>query len=307
MLSLFPLRGAYFLALIIPPLLAGFLSIASLPGCGKSPNAGDAAAKSNSLFGNSIVQTRAVIITNGQKAYALESLSIHGSPASDVKQTLAPVLTRLKQGFLQAQAAIKETEARLKKAEAQLEAASGEIDAEHQRRLPEASARPSLSQRNSVKLLEKWRAEEMAANDWREATTADRLPPIKATIGSLEHELQGLRADVKNLRSSFSDDVFRGLPAKPRKTWKTNSDGQASLEVPNSEPWIVWASSSRKVAFGDTEQYRWICLVPDDLDSNGCLFLDNENLLDARRLVTDFFDESLEAPPTFLEHSEPSR
>jgi len=263
--------------------LVGVLAITSLSACGKSPQLDDLASAPDSIYGTRTVRTRAVIITKGQKPYPLESLAIHGSPESDVKQALAPVLIRLKERLEKIDTEIDETNAKLKNAKDQIE----EIDTEYREKLPDASEKPNPNQRNSVKLLEKWRAQEITARDWHR----EQVAPIKTTIQSLDETLQVLRGEQTSIRKyRIKNEMFAGLP-RPKKTWKTYADGQASLKVPNSGTWIVWAATSRELPTGQTEHYRWICRVPEDLDSNGALVLDNSNLLENRRGF-DIFDES---------------
>jgi hypothetical protein len=266
-----------------------------LSGC-NGFSGGDLSGDSNSLFGNSTIPTRAVVVTAGQRPYPLESLPIYGSPASDVNRALAPIVARHLEEEKRLQADIEAGRNTLNEARELLASKESEVIEEYNTMVPKASENPSVRDRSALAAVSKLRAQKTKADEWYRGAVSERIEPVKSLVSMRERELTSLERQLAGLQSSFVEKVFRGLPAAPRKTWTTNTNGEVGLTVPNGEPWVVWASTSRQVMRGMTERYRWIRHVPKDLDSNGALFLDHNNLLELQGLVaTDFVNRSSDA------------
>jgi hypothetical protein len=115
------------------------------------------------------------------------------------------------------------------------------------------------------------------------------------------------------------------IPTEDRRQWTTDAQGKSTITVPNDEPWAVWAETShsetvagvtkrnidtkhRLVEAWGTNKYeiqtemtvdettypqlktsrvRWLLHVPDDLDSNKKLVIDQESAFDLQDVTID--------------------
>ena len=115
------------------------------------------------------------------------------------------------------------------------------------------------------------------------------------------------------------------IPAEDRRQWTTDAQGKSKITVPNDEPWAVWAETShsetvawvtkrnidakhRLVEAWGTNKYeiqteitvdemtypqlktskvRWLLHVPDDLDSNKKLVIDQESAFDLQDITIE--------------------
>lgn len=133
--------------------------------------------------------------------------------------------------------------------------------------------------------------------------------------------IQFLRAGFKDRLFS----ALASIPEEDRKQWTTDAHGKATITVPNEEPWAVWAETTHSETVGwvrkrtidfthrlvegwdssdpeiksvinvndidypqlKTSMVRWLLHVPDDLDSNKKLVIDQESAFEMQNVTID--------------------
>ena len=133
--------------------------------------------------------------------------------------------------------------------------------------------------------------------------------------------IEFLRAGFKDRLFAALD----AMPEEDRRQWTTDNQGKSTITVPNDEPWAVWAETShsetvawvtkrnvdakhRLVETWGTNKYeiqteitvdettypqlktskvRWLLHVPDDLDSNKKLVIDQESAFDLQDVTIE--------------------
>jgi len=119
--------------------------------------------------------------------------------------------------------------------------------------------------------------------------------------------------------------TLASIPEEDRKQWTTDPHGKATITVPNEEPWAVWAETTHSETVGwvtkrtidathrlvegwdsndpeiktemtvnettypqlKTSMVRWLMHVPDDLDSNKKLVIDQESAFEMQNVTID--------------------
>jgi hypothetical protein len=119
--------------------------------------------------------------------------------------------------------------------------------------------------------------------------------------------------------------ALESIPTEDRRQWTTDAQGKSTITIPNDEPWAVWAETShsetvawvtkrnidakhRLVEAWGTNKYeiqteitvdettypqlktnkvRWLLHVPDDLDSNKKLVIDQDSAFDLQDLTIE--------------------
>ena len=253
------------------------------------------------------ISLRAVVTDAAQKAVPFPALQVHGSPAAVVRRLL-----REEEALFNAQQdALRDELQQLRgedaAAKARLEEARESIAREFNAAAPREDD-AALKTRNPLEGISKARAAKNQLAESYAAAFSERVAPVEAEVRRLEGRIVATNDSIDALRKSFPKRLFKALPAAPYRQWKTDAQGNGILTIPRSEPWFIWASAERQVATtheiqGRTDQtgqfratvreggiksevYRWLVLVPDQVDASGQLSLDQANLFDGRVIFT---------------------
>lgn len=275
---------------------AGLVTVMALScgGCGSESAPGMQAAPDaspnvqRSLFNPNRIPVRAVIVTRGQKAYPLQSMRICGCPYSDAHAALQSARRDWEQDVTEIESAVAATETLLRETRTVLASEEADVAARHAELVPTADSIPENA-RNRAVLLAKARADKAKADEFFREAYTDRIEPVKEQISVLEGQLRSQRGLLATTIASLADREFSALPREKLQTWTTNEEGRTTISLPDASPWLIWADNSRFIAagrFSETEFYRWALKVPDSLDSNGALMLDNNTLFGSHRLLT---------------------
>lgn len=259
--------------------------------------AGDEAAESI------VIPLRAVVADAGQKAVPFPALQVHGSPAHVVRR----LLREAEESFNGQQKALREELDQLQGEEATAKAKLDEVRESIAREFNAAAPREgdaALKARNPLEGISKARTAKNKLDETYAAAFSERVAPVEAEVRRLEGGIAAVNARIDALRKSFASRLFDALPSAPHRQWKTDAQGNGILTVPRGEPWFIWASAVREVATTSeiqfhggsratvresgiqTEVYRWLVLVPDQVDASGQLSLDQANLFDGRVVST---------------------
>lgn len=122
--------------------------------------------------------------------------------------------------------------------------------------------------------------------------------------------------------------ALASIPEEDRRQWTTDAHGKSTITVPNEEPWAVWAETTHSETVGwvtnrtidvthrlvaewdsndpeikteitvneitypqlKTSRVRWLLHVPDDLDSNKKLVIDQESAFELQNVTIDSGD-----------------
>lgn len=288
----------------------GGLLLACACGCnselGQSRTGGD-----GSIYGKTSYPVRAVLVYKDQKPVPLESLSIYAGPKSVIRKILVPTIQEYEQELEDLQEQRRQMNAAIDKQKTSLRDTETEIAEEYEKRRPQGSERDFAKSRNPLKELTKVRAVKSKADEWYQGVILERVDPIKAEIASLQGQSNALAARYERTQAGFNDRIFRALDdftSKQKKQWKTKSDGLATIDIPNDEPWTVWSVATHAKATGIIRErraeyrmstgggvsensteverevsqdnlVRWMLDIPDDL-IGGQLHLDLETAFD---------------------------
>lgn len=282
-------RGAFLAISLIAPLIVAWVAGCSGESASEATSGSQTSDSSQrSLFNPNHIPVRAVIITRGQTAYPLESMRIFGCPYSDAHATLQAVRQDWEQDVTDVETAVAATETSLRDTRSVLASEEADVAAKHAALVPTADSIPENA-RNRAVLLAKARADKAKADEFFREAYADRIEPVKQTISALERQLRSQRSLLAETIASLADREFTALPEDAVQTWTTNEEGRTIISLPDASPWLIWAENTRFVAAGrlsETEFYRWALKVPDSLDGNGTLMLDNGTLFGPHRLLT---------------------
>jgi len=258
-------------------------SAVELPVASHSPG-----TSQGSLFNPNGIPVRAVIVTRGQKAYPLQAMRIYGCPYSDAHAALQTARRAWERDVSEIETAVAETETSLSETRTALASEEADVAAKHAELIPTTDSIPENA-RNRAVLLAKARADKAKADEVFRQAYADRIQPVKQQISELERQLHSQRGLLATTIASLADREFNALPRHEVQAWTTNEEGRTTVSLPDASPWLIWADNARFVAagqFSKTEVYRWALKVPDSLDSNGALMLDNNTLFGSHRLLT---------------------
>lgn len=133
--------------------------------------------------------------------------------------------------------------------------------------------------------------------------------------------IEFLRSGFKDRLFAALDSI----PGEDRKQWTTDVHGKSTITVPNDEPWAVWAETTHSETVGwvtkrnieathrlvtsldsddpeihtvmtvdettypqlKTSRVRWLLHVPDDLDSNKKLVIDQQSAFELQNVRID--------------------
>jgi len=250
-----------------------------------------------------VIPLRAVVADAGQKAVPFPALQVHGSPAHVVRR----LLREAEESFKEQQKALREELEQLQGEEATAKAKLDEVRESIAQEFNAAAPRdsdPALKARNPLEGISKARAAKNQLAEAFAAAFSEQVAPVEAEVRRLEGRIVAVNASIDSLRKSFTSRLFDALPSAPQKQWKTDAQGNGILTVPRGEPWFIWASAVRQVATTremqgridstgrvrltereggiQSELYRWLVLVPDQVDASGQLSLDQANIFDGR-------------------------
>jgi hypothetical protein len=228
-----------------------------------------------------------VVVTLAQTPYPLESLDVNGSPASEVAPLFKAAILDHEEQVAAVEMEINRVETELHEAESRLDAAKEVVASGYNERLPKVSEAPDRDDPEYLDWISEASRQKADAGQWYERQKSATIRPIEGEVASIQSNLRRLQSRLSLIREDYTNFLFSALPAEGARHWVTDTNGHAVLSVPRTEPWVIWANSSRLVPGVTTERYRWILKTPDELDSNGKLFADHRNLLDIRGLVLD--------------------
>lgn len=260
-----------------------------------------------------LVPLRVIVADKDQAAVPFPSLSVAGCPANEVRRLLRQAEQAYAADERRLQNAIEICRDRLSKAQSELDHELMALAKEYNSAVPRGE-NEILKSRNPLAGLSKARALKSAVDDQYKAALRSRIAPLEDVVKRGKQDVAAAQVDLDRLRASFNDRLFASLPGKPAKLWKTDKQGHATLPIVRNEPWYVWASGTRQVstkllahgmqarsgAFNMevrqggfvTHTYRWLLLVPDQMDASGALSLDQSNLFDGTAVVQSLGDQS---------------
>jgi hypothetical protein len=281
---------------------------------------GDSSGKSgheNRPSEKSLIPLRVVVADKDQAAVPFPSLQVAGCPANEVRRRLREAEEAYAADEQRLHNALQDCRTKQTSAEHDLDHEKTVLEQEYNAAVPRGEDNVVKS-RNPLAELSKARAVKSAVDEQYKAALRSRIAPLEASLDRAKQAVAAAEADLERLRDSFNDRLFASLPGRPEKTWKTNKEGQATLAMVRNEPWYVWASGEREVstrllmkgklrgdgnlearieAGGFEKQiYRWLMLIPDDLDASGELSLDQSNLFDGRAIVRSLGAERSDSP-----------
>lgn len=272
-------------------------------GCGDR-SGGVSGGIGNSLFQSTRYPVRAVLVDDDQEPVFLESLSVYAGQLSAVRLHLKHTIEEYEKEIKSAQDQSHQLDVQTATRRQELRDTERDIQKEYESRRPKETE--DLTQaRNPLKELSRIRAEKSSVDNWFKSQITDRVDPIKAEIESLEEQSREISRQLSVLRAGFYDRLFSRLDTFLRKKhWKT-SGGSVTIEIPNDEPWVVWATASHNKRVGvrrersrdfRTEEernivqknfVRWLSEIPRDLDSNQTLHLDYTTALERNNVAID--------------------
>jgi hypothetical protein len=279
--------------LTVPP-FAWVVLLAGIAGCARpsvaptSATVEDAAASTHTsdATGTRSLKVQAVVVTVGKEPVKLPLMTIHGARLESLQTKVAAVVKE-KMGAGEAiqskltalESTIKDSKVRVTEARAALVAAEEKVRAKWAGAIPQEKDAPKESSRSELDALLANRDQEDTANDdYKEAMAA--LQPIRDTLRLAQSDLRRQEDEhghlVAKLRQALQLDSFDYLPPAER-TWKTDTDGKVILTVPRGEPWILWATESRKV-HESQEFYRWLMPIPESTPDMPVFYLDGKNM-----------------------------
>lgn len=282
-------------------------------GCRPEGSSGDRSR----LNGTMSVPLRVIVADKDQSAVPFPSLSVAGCPANEVRRILRQAEQAYAADEQRLRNALEYCRTSLSAAQSRLDDERAELATEYNSAVP-GGENEILKSRNPLAALSKARAQKSAADETYKAALSSRIAPLEDNLKRGEQDVAAAEAELDHLRASFNDRLFESLPVNPVESWKTDKEGQATLAIARNEPWYVWASGTREVstkllAQGNqsgngafsmevrrggfvAKTYRWLVLIPDQLDSSGELSLDQSNLFDGTAVVQSLEDESLDSP-----------
>jgi hypothetical protein len=258
----------------------------SVSGCNVNPPP-DAPHTEGSIFGTTSIPARALMVTAGQSVIPLESMQIHGAPYSAVHDAVTAVREAWTQELADIQGNIEANLAMLEATKQTLEVTEAEVAATHASLTPAEESIPENS-RNRAQLLVKARAEKAKADEYFKEAYSGRIEPLKREIVDLNGEVRRQQQRLSETFRSLDGREFACLPRESSRVWVTNKDGKTTIALPDASPWVIWAENLRFVAAGSrstTERYRWVLKLPDSLDNNGALTINQDNLFGLHSLL----------------------
>lgn len=286
----------------LSPIRCGLLTsatVALLLGCtGDQPGAPGA----DSIFGRRSVSARVVVAGEDQKPLVFPSLALNGSPMSVVQKALRAVQDEHDQEMRAFEKELARIRAEWRVVDLKASDAREAVARDYNDSRPSVDSE-QYATRNPLKGLSKARAIKSQADiAYKESYTA-KIKPLEEELARLSQEESNVQESIALLTAGLADKLFNALPMPPAAQWKTDSDGQQSLKIPQDEPWCIWAQGSHRVATaivtesvvspstgrgrstsrpGDyrTTIYRWMLVVPDALDASGDLCFDETNVYD---------------------------
>lgn len=257
---------------------------------------------------STVIPLRAVVADAGQRAVPFPALQVHGSPAHVVRR----LLREAEDSFNSQQRSLREELQQVQSEEAAAKVLLEKVRESIAREFNVAAPRegdPGLKARNPLEGISKARAAKNQLAESYASSFADKVAPVEAEVQRLERRVVAVNASIDALQKSFASRLFDALPTEPHSQWKTDAQGNGILKIPRSEPWFIWALAVRKVATTRemqgridstgrvrlsereggirSEVYRWLVLVPDQLDASGQLSLDQANLFDGHVISSD--------------------
>jgi hypothetical protein len=259
----------------------------TVSGCSSDSGAALQSKSEDSLYAEKSVSIRAVVVTRAQRPYPLESLEIRASPASKVAPLLKQATEEHGQQVAAIQDAIDVAYTKLREREQRLATAKVEVANQYNESVGGREQLKNETSRDDLDSLSSVRSKKSAAVKSFEDHLAIVIRPIEQKIMRLRSDCQSLESELAGLREGYNKLLFESLPFSPTKMWVTDVNGSVSITLPQTEPWYLWAATTRDVPGLGTESYQWLLVLPDDLDDNGKLFFDHRNLLDNRGLALD--------------------
>jgi len=287
----------------------GFILVAAIwmtsaPGCGPAKLGLEPGGEASESIA---IPVRVLVADAEKKAVAFPSLPIHGSPADVVWRLLRAAEAE----FMDEQRGLENESLQLRSESTATRARLDNVRESLAREFNAAAPResdPAFTSRNPLEGISKARAAKSQLSESYAAAFAERVAPVEAEVRALESRLANVNARIESLRQSLPARLFAALPETPQGIWKTDAGGTANLTVPQGEPWFIWASATRRFSTTRertgridlrsgqyrstdreggfvTESYRWLVLVPEQLDSSGHLSLDHTNIFDDRTIA----------------------
>jgi len=273
----------------LAPLAWGVL-LAAIAGCTRptteSLSNATAAAQASDNTATRSLKVQAVIVTVGKEPVKLPLMNIYGARLESLQTKVAAVVKEKVEAGEAIQSKVKALETEIVKSKARVtEARTVLVAAEEKVRdkwadaLPQEKDAPKESSRSELDDLLANRDQEDAANDaYKEAMAS--LRPMRDTLRLAQSDLRGQEGELSHLmaklRAALELDSFDYLPPA-EKTWKTDTDGKVVLTVPRGQPWILWATESRKV-HDSQEHYRWLMPIPESSPDVPVFYLDGKNM-----------------------------
>ncbi len=231
------------------------------------------------------VRVQAVIVTKAQASVPLPLLDIHAAPLTEVRKTLVEWGVRRRQQVDAIDAELQRQSQELIEAEARVVAAreaANAVEEERTRKRNDVILPSPENQDTSNPLdiaLQKRRVEDAANREFRDqyAAVEDARGETRAATNRVETIRKELSALEGRKRAAGLGNIFSELP-RPARSWRTDTSGFATITVPNTEEWVLWATATRQVG-ASVEVYEWLSRVPSQSPHGGVFYLSGDNLL----------------------------
>jgi hypothetical protein len=248
--------------------------MATLVGC-----AGNSPKKSQE------VRLQAVIVTKAQATVPLPLLDIHAAPLAQVRETLVQWGVRRRQQVDAIDAELQRQSQKLIEAEARVVAAreaANAVEAERTQKRNTAILPSAENQGASNPLdiaLQRRRVEDAANREFRDqyAAVEDARRQTRAATNRVETIRKELIALEERKHAAGLGNIFSELP-RPSRSWRTDTSGFATITVPDTADWVLWATATRQVG-SSVEVYEWLLRVPSQSPHGGVFYLSGDNLL----------------------------
>ncbi len=266
------------------------------------------------------VPLRVVVAQADQQPVPFPSLAIFGCPANEVRR----ILRRVEREYAEEQKGLHSELDRRRidcsAAEKRVKDEEDGLKGSYNANVPQQQDEVEVMElRNPLAALSRARAIKSQVDFQYQQDQRLKLDPLRDELKRKQEDVEAAHAEIARLRQDLARRLFDALPAQPAMELKTDSDGRATMVIGRNEPWYVWAAAVRTVSTTrETEgridartgrfqmsqrdggyertSYRWLMLVPDELDSSGQLCLDQSNVFDGDPISLKLGDEQESTP-----------
>lgn len=245
-----------------------------------------------------------VVALPDQAPLPIPSCAICASPVAEIRRWLRQAERDYEEVQRRLKGEIQRLENEESDAESNLDLERGKLAQEYNEAVPKEDD-PQYQSRNRLEGLANARDAKSRLDRWYRQAKQVRIAPLEDNLEQVQGALKAAHSRLESLRASYADTLYAALPATPKRRWTTDDKGQAQMSIPRNEDWYVWGDATRVVAttletegridpttgnFRATQReggfvqstYRWLVVVPRELDSSGKLSLTGANLYDLR-------------------------